>query len=285
MIVPEMERAGDPPALVAGVTRTRPASKAGSVSGDRPRAVEPPGCCRVKSDDRTQPPQLAGPIAFLPGSTWSRAGGFTFQPGDDALVVLASILDRGLYISQFVTGTSNGGLTAFAGGDRWHFGSRESSVEPMTMWTCSTVRSTELLTSTATPMVRHRDSGRPTCVSVRRSLRERRSLTRTAPLSRSSSVADRMGLVVLTSVTTRWRMRAAVWPRRRDSPRLCRRGCRNCGAPEIGARTWSTSRSRSPRIWRTQCNRPIPVARARRVGDSTGAEKVWHCLARFGRTW
>jgi len=37
----------------------------------------------------------------------------------------ALLLDRlasdGVYLSQFVTGTSNGGLTAFPGGDRWHW--------------------------------------------------------------------------------------------------------------------------------------------------------------------
>lgn len=46
-----------------------------------------------------------------------------FHPGADAsgTGVLASILDRGQYVSQFVTGTSNGGLTAFPGGDRWHW--------------------------------------------------------------------------------------------------------------------------------------------------------------------
>ena len=87
-----------------------------------------------------------------------------FHPGADAsgAGVLASILDCGQYASQFVTGTSNGGLTAFLGGDRWHFGSRETSVEPKTVRRCTTDRSMELLTSTATPMVRHRDSGRPT---------------------------------------------------------------------------------------------------------------------------
>lgn len=49
-----------------------------------------------------------------------------FNPGDDASEagVLASILDQELYVSQFVTGTSNGGLTAVPGGDRWHWEQR-----------------------------------------------------------------------------------------------------------------------------------------------------------------
>ncbi|MBF4160150.1 DUF3626 domain-containing protein [Nocardioides acrostichi] len=38
--------------------------------------------------------------------------------------VLGAIADRGRYVSQFVTGTSNGGLTAHPGGSRWRWESR-----------------------------------------------------------------------------------------------------------------------------------------------------------------
>jgi hypothetical protein len=38
--------------------------------------------------------------------------------------VLARMADDGLYASQFVTGTSSGGLTAHPGGDRWRWESR-----------------------------------------------------------------------------------------------------------------------------------------------------------------
>lgn len=38
--------------------------------------------------------------------------------------VLRRILEEGRYASQFVTGTSNGGLTAVPGGDRWEWESR-----------------------------------------------------------------------------------------------------------------------------------------------------------------
>jgi hypothetical protein len=38
--------------------------------------------------------------------------------------LLLSLADDGVYHSQFVTGTSNGGLTAHPGGDRWHWESR-----------------------------------------------------------------------------------------------------------------------------------------------------------------
>ncbi|WP_029051461.1 DUF3626 domain-containing protein [Ralstonia sp. 25mfcol4.1] len=38
--------------------------------------------------------------------------------------LLAVMADDGVYRSQFETGTSNGGLTAYPGGDRWHWESR-----------------------------------------------------------------------------------------------------------------------------------------------------------------
>jgi hypothetical protein len=38
--------------------------------------------------------------------------------------LLDSLAHGGRYVSQFVTGTSNGGLTAFPGGDRWRWESR-----------------------------------------------------------------------------------------------------------------------------------------------------------------
>lgn len=38
--------------------------------------------------------------------------------------ILLGLADEGVYVSQFVTGTSNGGLTAHPGGDRWRWESR-----------------------------------------------------------------------------------------------------------------------------------------------------------------
>jgi hypothetical protein len=38
--------------------------------------------------------------------------------------ILEALAESGVYVSQFVTGTSNGGLTAFPGGDRWRWESR-----------------------------------------------------------------------------------------------------------------------------------------------------------------
>jgi hypothetical protein len=46
------------------------------------------------------------------------------RTADGRPAVLASLADQGVYRSQFVTGTSNGGLTAFPGGDRWRWESR-----------------------------------------------------------------------------------------------------------------------------------------------------------------
>nr|WP_281381029.1 DUF3626 domain-containing protein [Nocardioides panaciterrulae] len=39
-------------------------------------------------------------------------------------MVIESMAKTGMYRSQFATGISNGGLTAFVGGDRWHWESR-----------------------------------------------------------------------------------------------------------------------------------------------------------------
>jgi hypothetical protein len=45
-----------------------------------------------------------------------------FHP--DRAGMLDALAETGTYLSQFVTGTSNGGLTAYPGGDRWHWESR-----------------------------------------------------------------------------------------------------------------------------------------------------------------
>ncbi|GAA1180152.1 hypothetical protein F4556_006303 [Kitasatospora gansuensis] len=42
----------------------------------------------------------------------------------DGRPILRALAEDGVYHSQFVTGTSNGGLTAHPGGDRWHWESR-----------------------------------------------------------------------------------------------------------------------------------------------------------------
>jgi len=66
----------------------------------------------------------------------SRSGGGPLDPGlrvtvhfhPDRLAggrsILAAMAQDGVYRSQFETGTSNGGLTAFPGGDRWRWESR-----------------------------------------------------------------------------------------------------------------------------------------------------------------
>ena len=45
-------------------------------------------------------------------------------PAGDGGLVIESMARDGRYVSQFVTGTSNGGLTAHPGGDRWRWESR-----------------------------------------------------------------------------------------------------------------------------------------------------------------
>ena len=47
-----------------------------------------------------------------------------FHPDRGEPPILASLASAGVYRSQFVTGTSNGGLTAHPGGDRWRWESR-----------------------------------------------------------------------------------------------------------------------------------------------------------------
>ncbi|MDT0445005.1 DUF3626 domain-containing protein [Streptomyces johnsoniae] len=81
---------------------------------------------------------------FAPGSAQDRAlrhvaarsaGGplgrglrvtMNFHPdrSSGGLAILERLAADGVYLSQFVTGTSNGGLTARPGGDRWHWESR-----------------------------------------------------------------------------------------------------------------------------------------------------------------
>ena len=39
-------------------------------------------------------------------------------------MILRALADDGVYLTQFVTGTSSGGLTAYPGGDRWRWESR-----------------------------------------------------------------------------------------------------------------------------------------------------------------
>ena len=164
-----------------------------------------------------------------------------FNPGDDASEagVLASILDQGLYVSQFVTGTSNGGLTAFAGGDRWRweqriFGGAYDYVD-----------------------VQHRPvygaldlDGDPY-----------------GPAPRFGSAHLRLRPEVLARATF-------ACPYSTFEPELfgVADRMRLIADRNIGARTWSTSRSGSPRIWRTQCSCvPLMSHGPGGCGTSTGS--------------
>ncbi|MEU0303653.1 DUF3626 domain-containing protein [Streptomyces sp. NPDC006175] len=66
----------------------------------------------VASLSAGQPLDLRVTLNFHPDRS---AGGRT---------VLERLAEDGAYVSQFVTGTSNGGLTAYPGGDRWRWESR-----------------------------------------------------------------------------------------------------------------------------------------------------------------
>jgi hypothetical protein len=63
--------------------------------------------------------------SLVPQSTAPRVT-LQFHPNwpHDGGLVIDSMARGGLYRSQFETGTSNGGLTAFVGGDRWRWESR-----------------------------------------------------------------------------------------------------------------------------------------------------------------
>lgn len=62
--------------------------------------------------DSSERPAAAITLQFHPN--WPHAEG----------VVIDSMADTGVYLPQFATGISNGGLTAFPGGDRWRWESR-----------------------------------------------------------------------------------------------------------------------------------------------------------------
>lgn len=83
------------------MTESLPASVAAAIGRVRTRASGPP-----------LDPSLRVTCSFHP-DRWA-------APGSDELV-LERLTREGVYRSQFVTGTSNGGLTAFRGGDRFRW--------------------------------------------------------------------------------------------------------------------------------------------------------------------
>ena len=212
-----------------------------------------------------------------------------FNPGDDASEagVLASILDQGLYVSQFVTGTSNGGLTAFAGGDRWRweqriFGGAYDYVD-----------------------VQHRPvygaldlDGDPYGPAPRFGsayLRLRPETLARATFAYPDStfgpelfgVADRMGLIAdfrRDEVENAGRCGLVV----ETHPGYVAEVAEIAAHPEYrGQDVVDLAQRIAEDLANSMQLRPIHVARARRVWDLDGqqSKKVWHCLARFGRTW
>ena len=83
-----------------------------------------------------RPSDCAGPLGRALGHVSARSCGgpladdlrvtLNFHPDRlvDGVLVLAALARDGVYRSQFETGTSNGGLTAYPGGDRWRWESR-----------------------------------------------------------------------------------------------------------------------------------------------------------------
>ena len=68
-----------------------------------------------------------GPDSDRPGLDPALRVTLNFHPDRAAaggVPILAALAADGVYRSQFVTGTSNGGLTAYPGGDRWRWESR-----------------------------------------------------------------------------------------------------------------------------------------------------------------
>ncbi len=251
--------------------------------------------------------------------------------------MLASILAQGRYVSQFVTGTSNGGLTAFPGGDRWHweqrifggaydhvevqhrpvygaldldgdpygpaprFGSAHLRLRPETL-----ARATFAYPdSTFGPEIfgvadrmgliadfrRDDSAGGPAVTQGRGMSRDRLDHYIEAHIHGEVKVpedvealvidpsfddhavletADRCGLAVETHpgyVAEVSQIAAHPEYRGQDVVELAQRIAEGVGS--------------SAQL------RPIHVARARRAWDLDGQQikKVWHCLARFGRTW
>ena len=201
--------------------------------------------------------------------------------------MLASILDQGLYVSQFVTGTSNGGLTAFSGGDRWRweqriFGGAYDYVD-----------------------VQHRPvygaldlDGDPYGPAPRFGsayLRLRPETLARATFAYPDStfgpelfgVADRMGLIAdfrRDEVENAGRCGLVV----ETHPGYVAEVAEIAAHPEYrGQDVVDLAQRIAEDLANSMQLRPIHVARARRVWDLDGqqSKKVWHCLARFGRTW
>ncbi|HHX47182.1 MAG TPA: DUF3626 domain-containing protein [Brevibacterium sp.] len=261
-----------------------------------------------------------------------------FHPGADAsgAGVLESILELGQYLSQFATGTSNGGLTAFPGGDRWLweqriFGGAYDHVEvhhrpvygaldldgdpfgPAPRFGSAYLRLRPEVLARAT--FAYPDSTfEPELFGVADRMRliadyrrDERAADQAA--AQGCGIVDRLdhyieahihgGVKVPDDVEA-----LVVDPSFADHAVVERAG--RCGlvvethpgyvaeVAEIAAHPEYRGQDvvdLAQRIAEDLANsmqlRPIHVARARRVWDLDGqqSKKVWHCLARFGRTW
>ena len=260
--------------------------------------------------------------------TWcGRAGGvrITLQFHPDwpfrGRRVIEALADDGVYRSQFETGTSNGGLTAHPGGDRWRwesriFGGRYDDAPPAR---APAVRRRQ--PRATTPTAARSGSARRTCGCGPRLL-ERSTFC----FPDSDLRADRVGGPERLDGAVRPGRRRGV-ARGRRRPRRLRRGARaRRGAPgrrrrggrarsllprrarargrgrrsaarSSGTRAAGAHRRARPRLPRARVRRrwrgrsatswtPRSSVTAARSGDHDpqSLKRVWHLLARFGRS-
>ena len=261
-----------------------------------------------------------------------------FHPGDDASEagVLESVLELGQYLSQFATGTSNGGLTAFPGGDRWLweqriFGGAYDHVEvhhrpvygaldldgdpfgPAPRFGSAYLRLRPEVLARAT--FAYPDSTfEPELFGVADRMRliadyrrDERAADQAA--AQGCGIVDRLDHYIEAHIHGRVKVpddveALVVDPSFADHAVVERAG--RCGlvvethpgyvaeVAEIAAHPEYRGQDvveLAQRIVERLANStqllPIHVARARRVWDLDGqqSKKLWHCLARFGRTW
>ena len=121
-----------PPGLRCGMAESTPVARALAAIRRRCSGASPVAVGRAPVE--VGPPSLATP---LPTNSLAIANGRARVPAEARIVVhfhpdrlhhgqslLSALAMSGVYQSQFVTGTSNGGLTAFPGGDRFRWESR-----------------------------------------------------------------------------------------------------------------------------------------------------------------
>ncbi|WP_309135890.1 DUF3626 domain-containing protein [Brevibacterium oceani] len=262
-----------------------------------------------------------------------------FHPGDDVSETgaLASILAQGRYVSQFVTGTSNGGLTAFPGGDRWHweqrifggaydhvevqhrpvygaldldgdpygpaprFGSAHLRLRPETLARATFAYPDSMFgpeifgvadrMGLIADFRRDESAGDPAVAQGSGMSRDRLDHYIEAHIHGEVKVPEDVEALVIDPsfddhavLETADRCGLAV----ETHPGYVAEVSRIAAHPEYrGQDVVELAQRIAEGVGNSAQLRPIHVARARRAWDLDGQQikKVWHCLARFGRTW